>query len=133
MTSTQIVSLNESLSDINQPIVAGQILNVTYFDSPLSVVVEQQRYVKEVTYPDNSVYTYDEDFLKNPIKADIFCTGSDQVWNSDWHDEIPKPFYLSFVPDAVPKIAFSASFGKSELADWEKEKTKDWILQSTVW
>lgn len=70
-------------------------------------------------------YTYDEDFLKNPIKADIFCTGSDQVWNSDWHDEIPKPFYLSFVPDAVPKIAFSASFGKSELADWEKEKTKE--------
>lgn len=71
MTSTQIVSLNESLSDINQPIVAGQILNVTYFDSPLSVVVEQQRYVKEVTYPDNSVYTYDEDLRVGQVVEDV--------------------------------------------------------------
>ena len=28
------------------------------------------------------VYTYPEDFKKYPIDADIFCTGSDQVWNT---------------------------------------------------
>ncbi|MGN1399245.1 MAG: M23 family metallopeptidase [Erysipelotrichaceae bacterium] len=71
MTSTQLVSINESLDDINQPIVAGQQLNVTYFDSPLNVVVEQQRYVKEVTYPENSVYTFDEKLAVGEIVEDV--------------------------------------------------------------
>lgn len=69
-------------------------------------------------------YTYDEDFEKYPIDADIYCTGSDQVWNSGWHNGTPKPFYLSFAPVDKKKIAFSASFGKSELEDWEKSEVK---------
>ena len=66
-------------------------------------------------------YTDDADFERWPIDADVYCTGSDQVWNTDWHVEIPRPFFLSYAPDGRPKIAFSASFGKAELADWEKE------------
>ena len=70
-------------------------------------------------------YTYDEDFEKYPIDADIYCTGSDQVWNSGWHNGTPKPFYLSFAPADKKKIAFSASFGKAELEDWEKPEIKE--------
>lgn len=42
-------------------------------------------------------YTYDDDFERWPLTSDIYCTGSDQVWNSGWHDGVPRPFYLSFV------------------------------------
>lgn len=70
-------------------------------------------------------YTYDEDFEKYPIESDIFCTGSDQVWNSGWHNGTPRPFYLSFVPEGKKKIAFSASFGKQELEDWEKSEVTE--------
>lgn len=69
-------------------------------------------------------YTDDKDFDKNPINADIYCTGSDQVWNSSWHNGIARPFFLSFAPDEKRKIAFSSSIGKMELDPFEKEETK---------
>ena len=69
-------------------------------------------------------YTDDEDFSENPIISDIYCTGSDQVWNSGWHSGIAYPFFLSFAPDDKKKIAFSASIGKERLDESEKEETK---------
>lgn len=70
-------------------------------------------------------YREDADFEKYPIDADVYCTGSDQVWNTGWHNEIPKPFYLTYAPDDKRIIAFSASFGKEALDDWEKAGTKE--------
>lgn len=70
-------------------------------------------------------YTTNEDFKNFPVTSDIYCTGSDQTWNSAWNDGILPPLFLSFVPDNVRKIAYAASFGKSKLDDWEKQETKD--------
>lgn len=61
------------------------------------------------------VYSSEEDLINNPPIADIFCTGSDQVWNSGWNNGIEKAFYLTFVPDNIPKIAIAASIGKNKL------------------
>lgn len=69
-------------------------------------------------------YSTEKDFKKFPITSDIYCTGSDQTWNSAWNGGVLPPLFLDFVPDNIPKIAYSASFGKSKLDEWEKEKTK---------
>ena len=68
-------------------------------------------------------YTTEEDFKSLPIDADIYCVGSDQVWNSIWNGDILKPLFLSFVPDKLPKVAYSSSFGRTELSDSEKKET----------
>lgn len=72
----------------------------------------------------DKVYSTDDDFLEFPVDSDIYCTGSDQVWNSGWHDGIPYPFFLSFVPDSKLLISFSASFGKATLEQWERAPIK---------
>lgn len=69
----------------------------------------------------NKIYTTEQQLIDDPIDADIFCTGSDQVWNSGWNNGIEKAFYLSFVPEATPKFSLAASIGKSELSDGELE------------
>lgn len=69
-------------------------------------------------------YTTPEDFKHFPIEADIYCTGSDQTWNSGWNKGIIGAMFLDFVPDNVKKISYAASFGKDKLDDWEKEKTR---------
>lgn len=69
------------------------------------------------------VYTTPEDFTRFPIRADIYCTGSDQTWNSGWNKGIIGALFLDFVPDGVKKISYAASFGKEKLDDWEKEET----------
>jgi hypothetical protein len=71
------------------------------------------------------VYTHDIDFKRNVPEADIYCTGSDQVWNSKLNDGILKMFFLNFVPKGKKKIAYSASFGKDKLDEWEKSETKE--------
>ena len=72
-------------------------------------------------------YTTDIDFQKYPINADIFCTGSDQVWNSKWNRGYILPLYLNFVPDDKYRFAFASSFGQSELSEEEVSVTKTFI------
>ena len=67
-----------------------------------------------------SYYSADELDAKPPA-ADIYCTGSDQVWNSIWNNGFDRAFYLSFAPEAKKKIAYAASIGKATLEDWEAE------------
>lgn len=72
----------------------------------------------------DKVYTTPENFSHFPIEADIYCTGSDQTWNSGWNKGIIGAMFLDFVPDGVKKISYAASFGKDKLDGWEKEETR---------
>lgn len=45
---------------------------------------------------------------------DFFLTGSDQVWNPEWHKGA---YYLDFVPDNISKISYAASIGKNQLTE----------------
>ena len=76
-------------------------------------------YLNENIIQSPYVYLTEEDFKKHPVVADIYCTGSDQVWNSGWNEGIEKPFFLTFAPKGSKKIAIAASVGKSELSSNE--------------
>ena len=69
---------------------------------------------------ERSYYSADE-LDANPPVVDIYCTGSDQVWNSIWNNGFDRAFYLSFAPEGKKKIAYAASIGKATLEDWEAE------------
>lgn len=81
-------------------------------------------FLKRRIHLQEKIYTTPEDFKDFPINADIYCTGSDQTWNSGWNNGIIGAMFLDFVPDSVKKIAYAASFGKPKLEEWEKDKTR---------
>lgn len=54
----------------------------------------------------------------------VIIVGSDQVWRKDYIREKLHLYFLSFVPDNVKKIAFSASFGVEEW-QFNKEETAE--------
>lgn len=56
---------------------------------------------------------------KHCPQADLYVTGSDQVWNSIYNEGIDEFYYYSYLPENKNKIAFSASFGRSELPERE--------------
>ena len=74
-------------------------------------------YLEDNINMSSNTYTSEKQLINNPVIADMFCTGSDQVWNSGWNNGIEKAFYLSFVPDNIPKISVAASIGKTELSE----------------
>lgn len=56
--------------------------------------------------------------------ADIYCTGSDQVWGEIAQDDVDPMYFLEFAPHDTKKIAFSASFGKEDYPQERIEKFK---------
>lgn len=72
----------------------------------------------------DKTYYNKEELEKNIPQADIYCTGSDQVWNSEWNEKIEYPFFLDFVPDDKKRISYAASFGKKSLVPEEVEETR---------
>lgn len=65
----------------------------------------------------NTVYRQLKELKKNPPEADVYMTGSDQVWGKS----IPnmEPYLLNFGNEHIPRIAYAASFGRTELSRQE--------------
>lgn len=60
-------------------------------------------------------YKNQKSLRQNPPKFDIYLTGSDQVWNPRYMFK-DCTYFLDFVHN-VPKIAYSASFGTTDLTE----------------
>ena len=60
--------------------------------------------------------------------ADIYCTGSDQTWNTKLHG-VSDAYFLRFAPIGKKKISFSASFGIEELPNKDKDKAKRYLSE----
>ncbi len=66
-------------------------------------------------------YTSFEELCTDLPPADIYMTGSDQVWGPMVLDDCDRAYLLSFAPDNSKKIAYAASFGR-EVSSEEAEK-----------
>lgn len=69
-------------------------------------------------------YSSNEELKMSLPEADVYCTGSDQTWNTVCQGDIPKAFFLDFVPPEKKKISFAASFGIKELPKEEIDDIK---------
>lgn len=74
-------------------------------------------------------YITADDLEKDPPQADIYVTGSDQTWNSQYNGGVDRGFFLTFAPKDKVKVSFVASFGKSHLNDKEVAETKPLIAE----
>lgn len=72
-------------------------------------------------------YRKPQDFIDYPIQANLYFSGSDQVWNTGWNNGIIPQLYLSYAPDDKPKYAFSSSFGQSSLAPQDIPEVKKYL------
>lgn len=55
-----IVMINsDKIKSIEQILTVGTELNVTYYNSPLTIVVQRQRLYEEIVYPEKTQYIYD--------------------------------------------------------------------------
>ena len=80
------------------------------------------------------------DQLKDdPPKADVYLTGSDQVWNSYYNHGTDRSFYLDFAPEGATRVSYAASIGMPEFPASEVEdvvrllgKYKDITVRETA-
>jgi len=60
LTPQQLITINPGvITDENQVLEEGMEVNVTYFTSPITVVVKTDRVAQEIVYPENAIYLAD--------------------------------------------------------------------------
>lgn len=86
-------------------------------------------YIKKNISLSSKTYTSYDDIVADTPRADIYCTGSDQMWNSVWNQGIEHSFFLEYAPKGKRKIAFSTSIGKTSFDENEAETIVPLIKQ----
>ena len=74
-------------------------------------------------------YSYSQ-LYTNPPVYDVYCVGSDQVWNPNCYTSL-NPYFLTFAPKSSKKIAYASSFGVKNLPNDAKNTYKENLGQLT--
>lgn len=119
-----LINLKNKNKVLKKSILIRTIVRMIMLPSYLIRFKTFNKFTKARLKMTSEIYHSFDELKKNIPKADIYLTGSDQVWNSDWNGEIDKSLFLDFVPDNTECISFASSFGKSKLDDNEKKETK---------
>lgn len=68
-----------------------------------------------------------QELAARPPQADVYITGSDQTWNSEYNGGILPAYYLDFAPEGCKRIGYSVSIGMDKFPEEEKEQVKAYV------
>ena len=68
-----------------------------------------------------------DDIKRNIPLADVYVTGSDQVWNSICNGGIDEMYFFSYLPAGSRIISFASSFGREELPVQEQYAVRKFL------
>lgn len=74
-------------------------------------------------------YTSPEQLSKDKPIADVYMTGSDQVWGPVENGTYDSSYCLSFTDKSDKRIAYAASFGRTEMTNETENFFKNWLSQ----
>ena len=74
-------------------------------------------------------YSSYEELKKDKPAADIYMTGSDQVWGPIGVDSYDPAYFLGFVEEGDRKISYAASFGKTVFTENLLEAMKGYLTR----
>ena len=72
-------------------------------------------------------YTNHEQLLHDKPLADVYMTGSDQVWGPVENGTYDSAYCLSFTGEEEKRIAYAASFGRTEMSDSTAKFFEKWL------
>lgn len=73
------------------------------------------------------IYDQPHKLVQKPPHADIYITGSDQVWNYSMPEEPLSNFFLQFGDDTIKRISYAPSIGHADIPDELAELLKDYL------
>lgn len=87
------------------------------------------RFIKKYIRVTPIRYRSYQEILDNVPQANIYLSGSDQVWNTQNNNPKNdlKAYYLGFVPEGKKKVAYAGSFGKNTFTEEESFIIKKYL------
>lgn len=75
----------------------------------------------------SKIFDTPEELQANPPKADVYITGSDQVWNYIMPKESLENFFLQFGDPYAKRIAYAPSIGHPDFEEGIKDTIKSYL------
>ena len=76
-----------------------------------------------------SQYKSNEELKNDLPEADVYIAGSDQIWNTLFHNGKDPAFYLEFVPNYKVRASYAASFATDSIDEELKPQIRNWLLK----
>lgn len=86
----------------------------------------RKNFLKETEFEYGNI----EELKKKLPKADVYCSGSDQIWGKIGTEEYDRAYFLNFVENKKC-ISYASSFGKTELSNNLKKDLKSLLNKYT--
>lgn len=83
---------------------------------------------REIVEVTERQYNTEAELAAQPPEADVYLTGSDQVWNTVVCGELDPVYFLSFVPQGRRRVAYAASFG-GNLTEEQQAEIRPYLQQ----
>lgn len=80
--------------------------------------VRFSKFIRTYNTLTSNKYNSKRALFKNPPKADVYISGSDQIWNPRYPCGLDDTFYLKYT-DSQNKMSFASSAGTSDLTEEE--------------
>jgi len=92
---------------------------------------DTDNFLRKYVHTTNKRYGSYREILDDIPEADIYLSGSDQVWNTQNNnpEDDLKAYYLGFVPEGKKRVAYAGSFGKNEFTAGESAIIKEFLAK----
>ena len=98
------------------------IRSFMFFPKIFKLKTREQKFKTFINETQNQiVFDNEKDLNSNVPQADIYISGSDQVWNAYTFYE---DFFLGYAPDTSIKISYAASMGKEGIPEYNERRFK---------
>lgn len=119
----EIIDYRPYYATIGKNKIKGFLRNILYYKNRSKIKDLYTRFMAEYMDLTPQKYTTFLALNDNPPQADIYITGSDQLWNIDYDCGRDEAYYLKFI-NGVKKVSYSTSVGKRYISEREQEYLK---------
>ena len=111
----------------NKNVLTRLIYRVIQTPNYLYAYNKFKKFRRKLLKQTNIEYSSIEELKINPPKADIYCSGSDQIWGKIGTHECDEAYFLGFVPEGSKCISYAASIGKENISNEIKESIRKFL------
>lgn len=107
----EIIDYRPPYGTIGKNKIKGYLRKMLFFKNEIKVKRKYEKFINDTMFLTASSYHSFNDLVKFDFNADVYITGSDQLWNMDYDCGRDLSYYLEFV-DGKKKISYATSIGK---------------------
>lgn len=115
----KIIGSQYKVIKFNKNVIASFIKNIVFFPINIKRFWNFRKFEKEMLNLTQKKYKSEEELKEYSPEADVYITGSDQVWNSHTTLGLKDSYTLNFGKSNVKRLSYAASIGNLIIKEQE--------------